>query len=108
MSPRSAEFIEAAKRRIAGARAALSSDPATALSSAYYAMLYAARAALSERDVEARTHSGTWYEFRRQFVEGAAFPGDLVARAQASQPKREQADYGAWSVPRKKPTRSST
>jgi uncharacterized protein (UPF0332 family) len=36
---------------------------ATAVSTAYYAMLYAARAALSERDVNARTHAGTWQCF---------------------------------------------
>ena len=43
MSPRSAEFLEAARRRLSAAVAALDDDPSAALSLAYYAMLYAAR-----------------------------------------------------------------
>jgi uncharacterized protein (UPF0332 family) len=54
MSPRSAEFLEAANRRLMLARGALAEDPAGAISAAYYSMLYAARAALSEQDVYAR------------------------------------------------------
>ncbi len=50
MSPRSAEFLQAAERRLTLARTA-GQDPAGALSAAYYAMLYAARAALSEQDI---------------------------------------------------------
>src|SRR3954451_16725309 len=41
---------------------------ATAVSTAYYAMLYAARAALSERDRHARSHAGTWGLFREEFA----------------------------------------
>jgi uncharacterized protein (UPF0332 family) len=70
MSPRSAEFFDAAQRRLATARQVVDDDPAASLSAAYYAMLYAARAALSESDVYARTHSGIWHKFRRAFVEG--------------------------------------
>jgi hypothetical protein len=55
VSPRSIEFLEAPERRLGLARAAIGQDPAGALSAAYYAMLYAARAALSERDVYAKT-----------------------------------------------------
>lgn len=39
-----------------------------AVSAAYYAMLNAARAALSEEDSYAKTHSGTWTLFRETFV----------------------------------------
>ncbi len=39
--------MAAAHRRLAAARVAADEDPAAALSAAYYAMLYAARAALS-------------------------------------------------------------
>jgi uncharacterized protein (UPF0332 family) len=49
MSPRSAEFLEAARRRLSAAVAALDDDPSAALSLAYYAILYAARAALRTR-----------------------------------------------------------
>ena len=99
MSPRSAEFVEAARRRLAAARGALDADPASALSIAYYAMLYAARAALSERDKYAKTHTGTWHSFRAEFVEDGSFDPNLTADAQAAQPKREQADYHAWAAP---------
>ncbi|MHB1810392.1 MAG: hypothetical protein ACYCU0_14030 [Solirubrobacteraceae bacterium] len=60
MRERTAELLEAAQRRLAAASAVLEEDPSTALSAAYYAMLYAGRAALSERAVNVRTHRGTW------------------------------------------------
>ena len=41
---------------------------ATAVSTAYDAMRYAARAALSERDRHARSHAGTSGQFREEFV----------------------------------------
>ncbi len=99
MSPRSTEFMEAARRRLAAAETVLEEDPSTALSAAYYAMLYAARAALSERGVYAKTHRGAWHEFRREFVETGELEGELVAAVQRLQPEREQADYDAWSAP---------
>jgi uncharacterized protein (UPF0332 family) len=99
VSPRSAEFLQAARRRLALARAAIEPDPGGALSAAYYAMLYAARAALSERDMHARTHVGTWHAFRQAFVEPGLFDSDLVSQAQRVQPEREQADYDAWPAP---------
>jgi len=99
MSPRSAEFMDAARRRLEAARRAAESDAGTALSAAYYAMLYAARAALSEQDEYARTHSGTWSLFRQRFVAGARFDPDLLSSAQSLQPKRERADHDAWRAP---------
>lgn len=99
MSPRSAEFLTAARRRLAAASAVVDEDPATALSAAYYAMLYAVRAALSEREVYAKTHGGSWHEFRRAFVETGDFDAELARAAHSIQPAREQADYDAWAVP---------
>jgi uncharacterized protein (UPF0332 family) len=61
----------------------------------YYAMLYAARAALSERDESARTHRGTWHMFRIALVEGGSFSSDLFDKAQRAQTTREDADYDA-------------
>jgi predicted nucleotidyltransferase len=55
MSPRSAEFLEAARRPLGAATGAVDNDPSTAVSAAYYSMLCATRAALSERDVHAKT-----------------------------------------------------
>lgn len=99
MSPRSDEFLVAAKRRLAAAEASVTADPSTALSAAYYAMLYAARAALSERETSARTHRGTWHEFRQAFVASGEFDEALTTEAQRFQPEREQADYEAWFAP---------
>jgi uncharacterized protein (UPF0332 family) len=99
VSPRSAEFLDAARRRLALASRGIDTDPAAALSLAYYAMLYAARAALSERDTYAKTHGGTWHEVRRAFVEPGLLDAGLVAEAQKVQPERERADYEAWLPP---------
>lgn len=99
MSPRSSEFLQAARRRLAAAEVAAEEDPSTALSAAYYAMLYGARAALSERDSSAKTHKGTWHEFRSAFVDDGTIDAQLTAEVQKIQPEREQADYDAWSAP---------
>lgn len=100
MSPRSAEFLDGAVRRLDAARAALDHDAASAISMAYYGMLYAARAALSEQDAYAKTHAGTWQLFRDRFVTSERFPLELVAAAQEVQKERENADYEAWAAPR--------
>jgi uncharacterized protein (UPF0332 family) len=81
----------------------IADDPSAAVSLAYYAMLYAARAALSERDLSARTHAGTWHELRREFVDTGELDEELVARAQRTQPEREQADYDAWTARLRRP-----
>lgn len=99
MSPRSSEFLEAARRRLSAASTVIDEDPSTALSAAYYAMLYAAKAALSEQDASARTHRGTWHEFRSRFVESGEISAALASEAQRMQPEREQADYDAWIAP---------
>lgn len=73
MSPRSKEFMDQARDRLAIAREVLASGHREgAVSAAYYSMLYAARAALSEDEENARTHRGTWNRFRIRYVEGAA------------------------------------
>jgi uncharacterized protein (UPF0332 family) len=99
VSPRSTEFLDAARRRLTAASAVVEEDPSTALSAAYYAMLYAARAALSERNIYTKTHRGLWHELRRVFVETGNLDADLVASVQKIQPEREQADYDAWAAP---------
>lgn len=47
----------------------------------------------------ARTHRGTWHEFRRAFVDTDEFDRDLATTAHNVQPEREQADYDAWAAP---------
>jgi uncharacterized protein (UPF0332 family) len=65
-----------------------------AVSAAYYAMLYAARAALSESDEHSRTHRG-WHLFRDRYVTTGAFDQHLHTLAQRAQETREGGDYEA-------------
>lgn len=96
MSPRSEEFMEQARDRLADAKAILdTAHPAVVVSTAYYAMLNAARAALSERDEYAKTHSGTWTLFSKVFVASGEFDRGLSALARRAKEAREQGDYEA-------------
>lgn len=96
MSPRSEEFIEQARDRLAAARAVLAAGHREgAVSSAYYSMLYTARAMLSEDDENARTHRGTWDLFRIKYVTTDAFDARLFTIAQHAQVAREAGDYQA-------------
>ena len=96
MSPRSEEFLDGARTRLAAARANLDSGFAfTAVGEAYYALLYAARAALSEEDRYAKTHSGTWNLFRQTFVATGRFPAELLQPVEQIRERREAADYEA-------------
>lgn len=100
MSPRSEEMIDQARDRAQLAREALSSGHLEgAVSAAYYSMLYAARAALSEHEEHARRHGGTWGLFHRRFVATGAFDQDLHSLAQQAQEAREGADYEAKTPP---------
>jgi uncharacterized protein (UPF0332 family) len=98
VSPRSHELLARARDGLASAQLLLAGGhAATAVSAAYYAMLYAARAALSERDRNARTHAGTWAAFREEFVLSDVFDADLARDAQRAQARREASDYAAQS-----------
>jgi len=91
------EYLALARSRLIGARAALEAgDPSGAVSAAYYAVLNAARAALSEEDATARTHSGTWHRFYETAVRTQRIDPDPASRARGLQEPRERADYGAW------------
>jgi uncharacterized protein (UPF0332 family) len=65
----------------------------------YYAMLYAARAALSEEDLYAKTHKGVWRLFSERFVASGRFERALFAEAQRAQELRLLGDYEARDVP---------
>lgn len=85
-----------ARERLAGARNAQSNGhPGVAASAGYYAMLYAARAALSERDLYSKTHSGAWSLFSEQFVKDGGFDPKLASAATSAQEIRELGDYAA-------------
>jgi uncharacterized protein (UPF0332 family) len=96
VTPRSDEFIEQARDRAVASVELLDGDHLeAAVSAAYYSMLYAARAALSERDEHARTHRGTWNLFRTSYVVTDAFDASLFTLAQHAQAAREGGDYEA-------------
>lgn len=96
MSPRSAEFLEQARDRLTVAQEIMESGhPAAAASAAYYAMLNAARAALSEQDEHAKTHAGTWTLFSAAFVATGKFDQELSALARRAKVAREKGDYEA-------------
>lgn len=100
MSPRSEEFMAMALDALGAARATLDAGhPSRSVSEAYFAMLYAARAALSEEELNAKTHRGTWQLFREAFVEAGRFDRALAADAQRTQRVREGTDYDAVMVP---------
>ncbi len=88
-----------ARETLDAARATLAAGfPSRSVSDAYYAMLYAARAALSEQDRNAKTHRGAWGLFRDLFVETGRLDAALFAAAQETQRLREGADYDARHV----------
>jgi len=88
--------MEQARDRLADAQAILeTAHPAVVVSAAYYGMLYAARAALSERGEFAKTHSGTWTLFSQVFVAPGEFDQSLSALARRAKDAREQGDYEA-------------
>jgi uncharacterized protein (UPF0332 family) len=109
VSPRSQEFYARARERLEGARKNLEhGEYAIAVGAAYYAMLYGARAALSERDRHAKTHRGTWNLVRQTLVADGSLPADLVAEAERLAELREAADYDALAVEREQAARATT
>lgn len=96
MSPRSEEFMDQARERATAAQELLAAGHLeAAVSIAYYAMLNAARAALSEDDEHSRTHRGTWHLFHERYVTTEAFDEKLHGLATSAQHARERGDYEA-------------
>jgi uncharacterized protein (UPF0332 family) len=99
MSPRSEEFMASAQDRLRAAHAALGAGfPSVAVSAAYYAVLYAGRAALSEQERNAKTHRGVWSLFGELFVSTGRLDSGLFAAARRIQELREAADYDARDI----------
>lgn len=96
MSPRSEEFMESARERLADAQKIVDvAHPALIVSAAYYAILNAARAALSEHGLFSKTHGGTWNLFSECFVATGAFDAELYKVAGRAQEARQEGDYQA-------------
>ncbi len=70
-----------------------------AVSRAYYAMLYAARAALASRGISAKTHGGTLHRFGETFVVPGRVPEDLARIFGKAMFLRQRADYAATVRP---------
>jgi uncharacterized protein (UPF0332 family) len=93
--------MASARERVRAAHASLEVGfPSAAVSAAYYAALYAARAALSEEDRNAKTHRGVWAGFGEHFVSAGRFDSALFAAARRIQELREAADYDAREISR--------
>ena len=99
---RSLKWLDMARRHVDSGERALEGDldGSVIASMSYMAMLYAARAALSEEGRVPRKHAGTWHLMRELFVAGGRFDVELVERAQEMQEHREGADYEGWTFER--------
>lgn len=99
MSPRSEEYLSSAREWLATADAALRSGfPGGAAAEAYYAILYAARAALSEEDRHAKSHHGTWALFGELFVRTGRFDRRLYRDARSAEERRTGVHYEAVTI----------
>jgi uncharacterized protein (UPF0332 family) len=88
--------MQQARDRPADAQAILdTAHPAVIVSAAYYGMLYADRAALSERGEFAKAHRGTWTLFSQVFVAPGEFDQALSAMTRRAKDAGEQSDYEA-------------
>jgi len=93
-SERSRATSSDARECLAAATVTLDGDlPSRAISEAYYSMFAAAKTALSEEDVFARTHAGVWHRFYELFVATGRFPAELHVRAGKGAEERLKADY---------------
>lgn len=68
-----------------------------AVSRAYYAMFFAAKALLSEKDSYPRTHRGLISQFGLLFVKNGEFEKELFDLFTRAQEDREEADYGLFT-----------
>lgn len=99
MRPRSAELLASAREWLATAEAALRSGfPAGAGAESYYAIFYAARAALSEDDRHAKTHHGTWSLFGELYVLPGRFPLDVYRAARSAEERRSDVHYEGVAI----------
>jgi len=65
-----------------------------AVSRAYYAMFFAARALLLERGIEARTHSGLVGMLYEHYVRSGVLDRNVAGLLPAAMAARHEADYG--------------
>ncbi len=93
--PESDDLLRAGEEALRSARILLEHGQwADAISRAYYAMVYAARALLARRGLAPRTHRGTVHLFGKEFVSPGLFPREVADLLPATMAFRDRADYG--------------
>ncbi len=99
MSARSGELLASAREWLSTAEAALRSGfPAGAGAESYYAIFYAARAALSEEGRHAKTHHGTWALFGELFVQTGRFDVEVYRAARSAEERRRDVHYEGVAI----------
>ena len=89
------ELLDKARRSLQAAERLLrDGDNDFALSRAYYAMFYAARALLLTRDIRRSKHSVVIAAFNEQFIQGGELPRDLFLKLRDGFEDRAEGDYG--------------
>lgn len=89
-------FLEKAARYLASAALLLDAgDFDSSVSRAYYAMFYAAEAALLSKGLSRSTHKGVISAFGEEFVKTGVFPATMGRNLSAAFQKRQVGDYGA-------------
>jgi len=67
-------------------------DPESCVSRAYYAMFFAAEAALLDEGVDASTHRGVITEFGKRFAQKGPLPGEMGRLLSTTMHKRQVSD----------------
>lgn len=90
------EFLARADRYLASAELLHAhGDPESAVSRAYYAMFFAAEAALLTRQLAFSSHKGVIAAFGEHFVKTGAFPASMGRDLARAHDKRLVGDYDA-------------
>jgi uncharacterized protein (UPF0332 family) len=90
------ESLDAAQSLLAGGHDAF------AASRTYYAMFYAAEAALLKKGLSFSKHAAVMAEFNRVFVKGGVFAPEMFKALQLGFDMRSQGDYSVLPVPRER------
>jgi uncharacterized protein (UPF0332 family) len=83
---------------VAARRLLEAGDHDFAVSRAYYAMFYVARALLLSRDIRRSKHSGVLAAFASEFVRTGELPAELFALLRAGFEDRGESDYGLAAI----------
>ena len=98
-----AKLVEKADESLDVARSLIADDHnAFAASRAYYAMFYAAEAALLKKGLSFSKHTAVMAEFNRVFVKEGVFAPEMFKALQLGFDMRSQGDYSILPVPRER------